>query len=134
MKRLFLLSLFVLGVAMAGYAQKQLRVIALLNKASWCPVCKANGARFEQNILPVIKQNKQIVMGVDDLTDAQTHASSLKKLKQLGIEKFAEENNATGMLYLLDARTKNLINKISLASSNEEIRQTIADALEKVGK
>jgi len=129
MKRLWLISLFMLGVVSTGFAQHQAKVIALLNKASWCPVCKANGARFEQHILPIIQHNKDIVMGVDDLSNAKTHDMSLKNLKKLGIEQFARENQATGMLFLLDARTKQLINKVSLAESNEKIQHTIDEAL-----
>ncbi|MGN6603223.1 MAG: hypothetical protein ACTHK8_12285 [Ginsengibacter sp.] len=66
------------------------------------------------------------------LSNDKTEASSISSLKAVGLEEFAKNNTDTGVLYFIDARTKKLISKISLASSNEEIEQKIKDAISKV--
>lgn len=52
MKKLFFLVVLLVTTATASFAQ-QAKVIAFINKASWCPVCKANGPRFEKDIMPM---------------------------------------------------------------------------------
>lgn len=115
----------------ANAQNKNPQVIALLTKASWCPVCQANGPRFEKDIMPMVMENKNIKMVMNDLSDDKSIEMSKGMLKQAGVYNFAENNNGTGMLYFLDAKTKELISKVSLANSDEEIKKTMEDALSK---
>lgn len=105
------------------------KVIALVNKASWCHVCQANGPRFEKEIMPMVMENKDVQIVVNDLSNDETKAISKDMLEKAGISKFAQKNTATGMLYFLDANTKKLISKISLVESNEEIKKAYEKAL-----
>ncbi len=132
MKKLILAIAIVMGLTSAASAQNaNPKVIALLTKASWCPVCKANGPRFEKDIMPMVMENKNVKMVMNDLSDDNSKAMSKGMLEKAGIYKFAKSNPATGMLYFFNAKTKKLLSSVSLAESNEKIKQAYEDALSK---
>ena len=76
-------------------------------------------------------KNKEVKMVVNDLSDKKTVAMSKGLLEKAGIYNFAERNLATGMLYFFDVKTKELISKVSLAESNDEIEKAYQEALSK---
>ncbi|MHB1922097.1 MAG: hypothetical protein ACYCOO_07655 [Chitinophagaceae bacterium] len=132
MKKLMIASFLLLGIAFNGFAQHHPpKVIALVNQASWCPVCQANGPRFKKDILPMVMKNGNVQMVMNNLTNEETKGFSLGMLKKAGIAKFAENNTETGMIYLLDAKTKRLISTISLAKSDQEIKEAFQTAISK---
>lgn len=132
MKKLLIASVLLLGIGISGFAQtSQVRVIALLNKASWCPVCQVNGARFTKDIMPMVMTNKQIKIVKNDLLDDKTKGVPMKMLEKAGIADFAKDNTATGMLYFLDDKTKKLISKVSIAAPDGKIRQVFKEVLMK---
>lgn len=130
MKKLLVATLLFMGIAISGYAQ-QAKIIALVNKASWCPVCQANGPRFEKNIMPMAMQNKDVQIVMNDLSDDKTKAASLPMLEKAGIASFAKKNTGTGTLYFIDAKSKKLISEVSLAKSDDEIKKVYMAALAK---
>lgn len=131
MKKLVIATMLFMGMAITGFAQQSTKVIALVNKASWCHVCMENGPRFEKDIMPMAMQNKNVQIIMNDLSDATTKSASLPMLQKAGIEKFASKNTGTGMLYFIDANTKKLISKVSLAENNEQIKKVYMAALAK---
>ncbi len=132
MKQLICAVALVMSLSFAASAQNaQPKVIALLTKASWCPVCQANGPRFMKDVMPMVIKNKDVKMVMNDLSDKKSTALSKGMLEKAGIYKFAETNFATGMLYFIDAKTKELISKVSLAEPNEEIEKVYKEALSK---
>lgn len=110
------------------------KVIALLNKASWCPVCKANGARVEADLMPMLMQNKDVQLVMNDLSNDESKAVSASMLEKIGVTTFARKNTGTGVLYFIDAESKELISKVSVAKSNEEIMMAYQKALDKSKK
>lgn len=131
-KGLLIATLLLLGTTSIGFAQSQhVKVIALLNKASWCPVCKANGPRFMKDIAPMVMKNKEVKMVVYNLSNAKTRAKSGKKLKKAGIYHFAIRHDATGAIYFLDANSKKLLSRVNLAESNKKIKKAYKQALSK---
>src|SRR5260221_8113856 len=132
MKKLVLASIILLSAAISSFAQGQSpKIIALINKASWCPVCQANGPHFEKDIMPMAMANKDVQIVMNDLSDSQTKATSLPMLKKAGITAFAKKNTGTGTLYFIDAKSKKLISQVSLAESDEEIKKVFMAALAK---
>jgi hypothetical protein len=132
MKKLLLAFVVLLSVTMGSFAQgNSPKVIALINKASWCTVCQANGARFEKDIMPMAMANKDVQIVMNDLSDAQTKAASSPMLKKAGVASFARINNGTGTLYFIDAKSKKLISEVSLAKSDEEIKKVYMAAIAK---
>ena len=132
MKQLIYTVALVMSFSFTTSAQKvQPEVIALITKASWCVVCQANGPRFMKDIMPMIRENKEVQIIMNDLSDKKTTATSRRPLQKAGIDDFAEKNPATGMLYFFNADTKKLLSKVSLAQSNEEIEKAYQKALAK---
>ncbi|MEO6949717.1 MAG: hypothetical protein ABI123_08825 [Ginsengibacter sp.] len=132
MKQLICAIALVMGLSFAASAQNaHPKVIALLTKASWCPVCQANGPRFMKDVMPMVMKNKEVKMVMNDLSDKKTTAMSKSMLEKAGIYNFAEKNPATGMLYFFDGKTKDLVSKVSLAQPNEEIKKAYMEALSK---
>ena len=132
MKQLICALALVMSFSFAASAQNaQPKVIALLTKASWCPVCQANSPRFMKDVMPMVMKNKEVKMVMNDLSDKKSIAMSKGMLEKAGIYNFAEKNPATGMLYFFDGKTKELISKVSLAESNEEIKKAYMEALSK---
>lgn len=132
MKQLIFAFALFMGLSIAAVAQSASpKVIALVNKASWCHICQANGPRFEKDIMPMVMENKDVQMVMNDLSDDKTKAASKEMLEKAGIAQFAAKNNSTGTLFFLDAKTKKLVSKVSLAKPNEEIKQAYEKALSK---
>lgn len=130
MKKLWIASLLICGMVFSGFAQgHQVKVIALMNKASWCPVCQDHGMHFMKDIAPMVMKNPEVKMVVNDLSNDQTRASSMQMLEQAGITHFAEENDATGRIYFLDAKTKKLLSTVSIAQPDIQIMKAYKKAL-----
>ncbi|AYD47191.1 hypothetical protein [Arachidicoccus soli] len=130
MRKLFVLAFLLLGVSMSSFAQQtNTKLIAFMNKASWCPVCQANGPRFMKDIMPMAMMNKQVQVVVSDLSNDRTKTASLPMLEKAGIADFAKANKETGELYFLNAQSKQLISKISIAESDMKIKQAFKAAL-----
>lgn len=132
MKKLFVGIFLVLGFSLAASAQDaQPKVIALLTKASWCPICQANGPRVMKDVMPMVMKNKEVKMVMNDVSDKKTVATSKPMLENAGIYEFAQKNPATGMLYFFDAQSKKLISKVSLAEPDKVIKKAYMKALSK---
>jgi hypothetical protein len=132
MKKLLIATMLLLGTTTAVLAQSgHVKVIALMNKASWCPVCQDHAMHFMKDIAPMVMKNPEVKMVVNDLSNDQTRASSMSMLKEAGIAQFAEENDATGRIYFLDAKTKKLLSTVSIAQSDMDIMKAYKEALRK---
>ena len=103
------------------------KVYAVINKADWCTVCKANGARVMNEIIPACKElNVKFVP--NDLTDATTSAKSAADLKKEKIFNSVKKTKATGIILLVDAKSKKVIKEISVTKPTKEIIEEITAA------
>ncbi len=129
MKKILIATVILMSISILSNAQSEnAKVIALVNSAKWCGVCNANGPRFQKDVLPAYMMNKDYLIVMNDLTDANTKAASKENLEKAGIYEFAKENTATGVIYFLDPATKKLIDKISLTKSDEQIKKAFDNA------
>lgn len=119
-----LLFIAILLAAVSGNAQVGKKVIAVINRADWCPVCQANEEKMMKDVMPVFKEsNIQFVM--NDLTNDATKASSKMKLDEAKVYGAVKKISATGLLLLIDAETGKLLKKISVAEPVEKLVKTI---------
>lgn len=105
------------------------KVIVVVNSASWCGVCKKNGPRLEQSILPAYMKDSNYQVIVNDLSDDNTKAASNKMLADAGLVDFDKEHKSTGMIYFIDAQSKKQISSISVSKSDEEIQKAFNQSL-----
>lgn len=96
-------------------------VIVMINTASWCGVCKANGPRVEMNVVSKYMGNDHYTIVKNDLSDEQTKKASIEACNKAGIEELAKETKYTGMIYFIDPVSKRIVDSISVAKSDAEI-------------
>lgn len=118
-------SVFISAKAQTKTAQP--KVYAVINKADWCPVCQANGARVMGEVMPACK-NLKVKFVANDLTNAETIAKSTTELKKNKVFNSVKEKKSTGVILLVDAKTKKIINQISVSKPSEEIIKEITAA------
>lgn len=136
-----------IGIQPAKYTSK---IIAVINRADWCSVCKANGERFGKNIMPYTSKGLAII--TNDLTDDLTIEKSKVKLKRASLYKQIYETRrkgvgrmmqvcgfihgknrsiATGMVTFIDAKTLKVVGGTSIAIADTEMSQIIENLLNK---
>jgi hypothetical protein len=157
MKNLKLIpALFLMAMSFMSYGQEtsatqstavETKIIAVVNRANWCGVCKANGERFGNNIMPYASKGLAIVM--NDMTDETTIAKSKSDLKKsdlykqiyktnrkgvgrmmqvCGIVHGKDKSMASGIVTFIDAKTLKVLSETSIAITDSEIK-TIIDNL-----
>ncbi len=118
---------FIMLLSVTAFAGNGSKVIAVVNKADWCPVCEKNGMRAMETFK---ENNKDMAIQFvgNDLTNDETKAKSAAELKKVGLDKAMAEYKGTGVAYFFDADSKKLINKVSVAKSNEELAEAMETA------
>ncbi len=150
MKKLKLMSvIFLMATSLLSKAQTtNAKIIAVVNKANWCGVCKANGQRLANNIMPYTTKGLEIVM--NDLTDEKTIAKSTEELKKsslykqiykvnrkgvgrmmqvCGIVHGKNKNMSSGIITFVDAKTLKVLSETSIAISDAEMKTIIVKLL-----
>jgi thiol:disulfide interchange protein len=127
-KSIILSLALVLLVTGAVFAQKEAKVIAVVNHADWCPTCQNNGERAKTTFMENNKDGA-IQFTVNNLTNEETIKTSTEELKKLGVDKPMAAYKGTGMVYFFDAKTKKLITQISVAKTSDEIATAMSAAV-----
>jgi hypothetical protein len=118
------------SVLLTAKAQKKEttpKVFAVINRADWCPVCQANGAKVMNDVIPAC-MNLSVKFLPNDLTNNETTAKSASELKKYKVYSSVKDTKSTGLILLIDARTKKIIKQISMAEPAEEIIKNIKEA------
>lgn len=126
-KTIFASVVLIALVSISAFAGTNAKVIAVINKASWCPVCQKNGMRAMQTFKANDK-DMAIQFVANDLTNDATKEKSAAELKKLGLEKEMEPNTATGVVYFFNANTKALISHVSIAKTDQELSSALESA------
>ncbi len=119
-KTIFASVILVTLFSVSAFAGNGAKVIAVINRADWCPVCQKNGMRA----METFKENNKdmaIVFVANDLTNDQTKKQSSEELKKYGLDKAAKKYTATGVVHFFNPETKKEINEISVAKPNNEL-------------
>lgn len=103
------------------------KVYAVINRADWCPTCQANGAKVMNEVMPACK-NLNVQFVANDLTNEKTIASSAIALKKNKLFNAVKDTKSTGLILLVDAKTKKIIKQISVATPAAEIINAITAA------
>lgn len=126
-KTIFASVVLIALVSASAFAGTGAKVIAVVNKAEWCPVCQKNGMRA----MEAFKENNKdmaIQFVANDLTNDETKKKSSEELKKLGLDKAIESYNGTGMVYFFNSETKALINQVSVAKPDQELAAALTTA------
>ena len=104
------------------------QVIAVINRADWCHVCKENGSKVMNDIMPSFKMG-EVDFIMNDLTDEKTMEASMMNLEKAGVYNAVKKEKMTGSIVLINKKTGKEIERISVAKPTEEIKATINKAL-----
>ncbi len=108
----------------AGAAELEL----VLMRADWCAQCRVLGAKLDR-VLPSF-EGEPVKLVVADLTDIH-HPAGRAVLEQEGLGALFESNRGrTGVLYLIDAETGEVYDRVYSRASDDEIRGDIRRALD----
>lgn len=127
-KSIIVSAILVVLVSVSAFAQSNAKVIAVINKADWCPTCQANGQRA---MAAFMANNKDMAIQfvANDVTDENTKKKSSAELKKLGLDKQVAENcKMTGIAYFFNSDTKALISQVSVAKSDQELASALTAA------
>ena len=158
MKKITVLSaLFLMAMSFMSYGQEtsgtpsievETKVIAVVNRANWCGICKANGERFGNNLMSYASRGVTII--INDLTDSTSIAQSQVKLKESSVYRQVYKTNpkgigrmmqacgiihskdkslAAGMVTFIDAKRLSILGTSSIAVTDEEMRTLIDNLL-----
>jgi hypothetical protein len=118
------------SLSSAVWADAKAKVIAVVNRADWCSVCKTNGERVGKVLMTAAKTG-QLDVVVNDMTNDDTTLASAARLKVADVDKAMVPYTATGVVYLFDAKSKRSLVQITVANTDDEIKRVIALAHQK---
>ncbi len=114
-------------VSISGIAQTGAKVIAVINKADWCPTCQQNGKRAMSAFMENNK-DMSIQFIANDLTNDESKKKSAEELKKVGLDQVIGNYKGTGVAYFFNAETKALISQISVGKSDQELADAMLEA------
>jgi thiol-disulfide isomerase/thioredoxin len=124
LKSIFTSMMLILIMSASLTAQSDPKVIAVLNKANWCPVCRAHDKRA----IPALMENNKdgaIKFIVYDQTDDQTTEKTAEDIKSAGLEHAIEKHDGAGMVSFFNYKSKEFISQISFAESNDKLTEAL---------
>ena len=127
------------------------KLIAVLNRANWCNVCRANGQRFGAVLMPYAAKGVNIY--INDLTNSTTKATSEAELQKANVYEAVttvprkgmgkvlkacgllhdkkQLSDVSGIVTLIDPKTHRQLTQFSIARSDGEVKNTIDNLLKK---
>ncbi|MDP2338432.1 MAG: hypothetical protein Q8N05_18675 [Bacteroidota bacterium] len=126
-KTIFASAILIALVSVSAFAGTNAKVIAVVNKAEWCPTCQNNGMRA----MEAFKANNKdmaILFVANDVTNDETKQKSAEELKKLGLDKAIEAYPGTGVVYFFNSETKALISQVSVAKPDQELAAALITA------
>ena len=133
MKKSILILFAVLSTALTFSAFKpanEAKVIAIVNKADWCSICKAYGGRTVATVTENNTDNYfQLI--VNDITNEETKKASKPTVAKVGLEKTLDGSLAAGVMSFYDVKTKKLLAQVTVANTTEEVAATMKMVREK---
>lgn len=126
-KSILATAVFAVVFSIGAFAQTAPKIIAVVNQADWCSVCKANGQRAMGAFMDNNKDGA-ISLVMNDVTNEETKKKSAAGLSNTGLTEAMKNYRATGVVYFFDAKTKKPITQVTIANSNEEIAYVMGEA------
>jgi len=125
------------------------KLIAVVNRANWCGVCKANATRFGAVLMPYAAKGVNIYL--NDLTDETTKAASKLELEKAHVYEAVstiprqgfgkilkacrlvkdkkQTQDVSGIVTFIDPKTHKQVKQLSIAESDDVMRKAITELL-----
>ena len=125
LKQIMVTAVFTILFSVGAFAQNSPKIIAVINKADWCSLCKANEDRA-MNALKENNKDRAYQFVINDISNAEKAKKSAIEINKQGLTEAMAPYKATGMVCLFDAKTKKPINQIFLTYTSKEIGEAMA--------
>lgn len=122
------LGLFLLLAININSAAANPKVYAIVQRADWCPVCKANGERIMNDVMSKYMNSNNVTFVMNDLTNDNTKSKSKTDLQNIGVYDSISSIEGTGIIILIDADTKKVLKEVSVNQSTKKILKAINKA------
>ncbi len=125
------------------------KLIAVVNKANWCGVCKANAERFTKVLLPY--SSKGVNIFLNDLTNETTKEASKQELEKANVyvavntiprkgmgkalkachmvKDKKQTQDIAGIVTFIDPGSHKQLKQVSISMSDEEMNSIITNLL-----
>jgi hypothetical protein len=117
-------ALILLFTNTAFKPKNEFKVLTVINKAEWCKVCKLYAVRaiaaFNEN-----NRDGYFQFLENDVTNDSTKLKSKPELIKVGLEKMMKKNTTSGILSFYDVETKKLLAQVTVASTKNELAETM---------
>lgn len=128
-KTIFASVIILVLVSVSAFAETGAKVIAVINRADWCPTCQQNGERAMATFMANNK-DMSIQFVANDLTNKDSQKKSAEELKKLGLDDVIKKYNGTGVAYFFNSESKALISQVSVAKTDKELAAALQTAKE----
>jgi len=149
-----IIATLMLASSFGGYAQMlenstNPKLIAVVNRANWCGVCKANAQRFTKVLMPYATKGVNIYL--NDLTNDSTKVASKLELEKANVYETVntiprkgmgkalkachlvkdkkQTQDVAGIVTFIDPKTHKQLKQVSISVSDEEMNSIIIKLL-----
>lgn len=149
-----IIATVLMAMSFGGFAQlpensTNPKLIAVVNRANWCAVCKANAERFSKVLMPYSVKGVNIYL--NDLTNETTKEASKRELEKANafiavntiprqgmgkvlkacrlVSDKTQTQDVSGIVTFINPKTHKQVKQISIAESDEVITKTINSLL-----
>lgn len=129
MKKVFLFFTFAFLITSVSFSQTSGRLVVMVTRANWCPPCRANEGKINNELIPAYSNSKEVRIVINDITNKRTKANSKPALQAAGVYETSLKEQATGSIALINPSTGKIINRLHVVYDIEKMKKAITDAL-----
>lgn len=133
-RKTILLVFLTLAAGSSSLAQNTEKLVVMVTRANWCPICRANDRKIKEELIPAYATSKEISIIFNDVTNGHTKKISKPKLASHGVYEIAQNEQTTGMITLINPATGQVLQRVHVMYPIEDLEKAIDDALLKVKK
>lgn len=101
----------------------------MVTRANWCPTCRANEGKINNELIPAYSNSKDVAVVINDVTNKRTKTRSKTLLQDAGVYDISLKEQATGLIAIINPATGNILKHLYVSNSLDAMKKAIADAL-----
>lgn len=129
MKKIFLLLTLSLIAFSAAFSQSNKKIVVMVTRANWCPTCRANEGKINNELIPAFLNSKDVMVVINDVTNKRSKSKSKPVLQTAGVYDISLKEQATGLITIINPSSGKIVSRIYVSYSLDAMKKTIADAL-----
>ena len=101
----------------------------MVTRANWCPTCRANEGKINNELIPAFFNSKDVAVVINDVTNKRTKARSKPTLQSVSVYDISLKEQATGLVTIINPATGKILSRLYVSYSLDAMKKAIADAL-----